>query len=476
MVNNLNNEINSQQNLMMNYPNPSSYQNPYQMEMNMQNYGNMGGNNMVYNPMMNNVNNYQPINYGQNYNNYPTNQFMIPNQNYMQNPQNQPQLISYGYPNQNNINNMNNLPIKLNNNNNNNNMYPPFSSNELPLINTPHSMLTDKNNSKRELDKKRAQSSKGRLIIEDKNIYNEQNSHYSRFSSTNQRDQNNSRTAHGYRQNANNYGNDIYKPYTLKEYKQISNQKIVLGSLGPNLGGEEWEKRQEKLRKQEEYSNNIKQTNKAILKPVKEAPQVLIEKQKKEKNETSKVHKANEYAKQVNLKQKNVYNPTNININVNNFNINENNHYNNGTINTSNTVNTNNTNLHSNVQNYLSSNANNANNTSIANNSVQNSNQEAYTSSHAIRQRKGSAKQRYDDNSDQINVNNNINYNYNQSNSNTNNNYSSNYSKLNIDNLKIDNKSAIDKGYEVSDDLRELEKQREQYLLKINEIKDSLLK
>ena len=53
-----------------------------------------------------------------------------------------------------------------------------------------------------------------------------------------------------------------YKPYTLKEYKESREiQSKVLtqvGGLGPNIGGEEWLKKKEKLDKMNEFGINVK--------------------------------------------------------------------------------------------------------------------------------------------------------------------------------------------------------------------------
>ena len=52
-----------------------------------------------------------------------------------------------------------------------------------------------------------------------------------------------------------------YKPYTLKDYKEIINVD-TLGGLWANIGTEEWEKKKEKMDKMSEYAKNIfKKTN-----------------------------------------------------------------------------------------------------------------------------------------------------------------------------------------------------------------------
>lgn len=55
------------------------------------------------------------------------------------------------------------------------------------------------------------------------------------------------------RQNIVDYG---YTPYTLKDYKKISND-VKLGKLGPNIGTEEWKKKRKKMKKMSEYGNKV---------------------------------------------------------------------------------------------------------------------------------------------------------------------------------------------------------------------------
>lgn len=48
-----------------------------------------------------------------------------------------------------------------------------------------------------------------------------------------------------------------YKPYSLKDYKKLENVKIELGRLGPNIGTKEWEEKQEKMKKMDQYANLV---------------------------------------------------------------------------------------------------------------------------------------------------------------------------------------------------------------------------
>ena len=47
-----------------------------------------------------------------------------------------------------------------------------------------------------------------------------------------------------------------YKPYTLKEFKEM-NKPVVLGKLGPNIGTKIWNEKKEKMERLKNYSNKI---------------------------------------------------------------------------------------------------------------------------------------------------------------------------------------------------------------------------
>jgi hypothetical protein len=113
-----------------------------------------------------------------------------------------------------------------------------------------------------------------------------------------------------------------FKPYSLKDYKQIASTKIVLGGLGANIGTKEWEEKQRKMKKMEEYASSVSK-NKIILKVKKEEPSQLIEKERKEKMDHSVRTKAYEYARLIRPKSKIHYNnedllDVNENKNINN--------------------------------------------------------------------------------------------------------------------------------------------------------------
>ena len=56
--------------------------------------------------------------------------------------------------------------------------------------------------------------------------------------------------------NRQNILDNGYKPYTLKDYKKISNE-VKLGKLGPNIGTEDWVKKRNRMKKMSEYGNKV---------------------------------------------------------------------------------------------------------------------------------------------------------------------------------------------------------------------------
>jgi len=148
------------------------------------------------------------------------------------------------------------------------------------------------NANKRDFDKIRSMSSnyKGDMSAMNENSKNENSSNSYAVQNTSSSNFNKKR--------GNSIGgtmvNGVYKPYNLDDYKKIANVKIELGSLGPNIGTKEWEERQEKMKKMEEYSNKVKE-NKMIFKLKKETPIELVEKEKIIKKENSNRNKAYKY-------------------------------------------------------------------------------------------------------------------------------------------------------------------------------------
>ena len=207
-------------------------------------------------------------------------------------------MNNYNYPYDNYIQGIGMIQQNPIINMNNKNQYNPVQIQMNPLltpISTDISNLTNEKLTKRELDKKRSLSSRYRAdmsaIHENSNYENSSN-----ISNTN----NISKTNNLYsKRSGSNVGNNniggIYKPYNLDDYKKISNVKIELGSLGPNIGTREWEERQEKMKKMEEYAIKIKSSNKMVIKLKKDTPVELVEKEKTIKKENSNRYKAYKY-------------------------------------------------------------------------------------------------------------------------------------------------------------------------------------
>ena len=98
---------------------------------------------------------------------------------------------------------------------------------------------------------------------------------------------------------SNNYGYIEFTPYTLKDYKELTRNPVVMGPLGANIGTKEWEMKRNKMKKMQSYSNNINKEHKGIISLKKDTPQDEIEKITKQKIENSNRYKAFEYGKLV---------------------------------------------------------------------------------------------------------------------------------------------------------------------------------
>ena len=288
-INQINPIINPQHNFIP--PNMNPYQaypfNPMQGYM----YGGLPPPNHMYNnPMI------QPY-----YNQFPNSQNYNSSPSLMYNPQQQINQIPYSK--QNNFLPNAQFPVKLINNNIQNDYNQPEQKSILNMNNRErlknkneanNSKLLEKNqrsfSSKAKYDKNINSSNLNNSNLRDQfsSIEKAQNTHPDSFSSN-------------YKQNNNkSLNNDIsYHPYSLKDYKELGNGKIVLGGLGPNIGTKEWEERLIKMKKIVEYSENIKKTQKVLLKPLKETPIDIIEREKKEKLESSSRNKAAEYGKKI---------------------------------------------------------------------------------------------------------------------------------------------------------------------------------
>ena len=98
---------------------------------------------------------------------------------------------------------------------------------------------------------------------------------------------------------SSNYDYIEFTPYTLKDYKELTRNPVVMGPLGANIGTKEWEMKRNKMKKMQSYSNNINKEHKGIISLKKDTPQDEIEKITKQKIENSNRYKAFEYGKLV---------------------------------------------------------------------------------------------------------------------------------------------------------------------------------
>ena len=98
---------------------------------------------------------------------------------------------------------------------------------------------------------------------------------------------------------SSNYDYIEFTPYTLKDYKELTRNPVVMGPVGANIGTKEWEMKRNKMKKMQSYSNNINKEHKGIISLKKDTPQDEIEKITKQKIENSNRYKAFEYGKLV---------------------------------------------------------------------------------------------------------------------------------------------------------------------------------
>lgn len=104
--------------------------------------------------------------------------------------------------------------------------------------------------------------------------------------------------------NCSRYVKGDYKPYSLKEYKELEKVGIVLGGLGPNIGTKDWEEKKDKMKKMEKYSNHVNSLSKMKVKKKKESLEELIQKEKQKKIRLSCRRKCYEYGKLVRPKSR----------------------------------------------------------------------------------------------------------------------------------------------------------------------------
>ena len=98
---------------------------------------------------------------------------------------------------------------------------------------------------------------------------------------------------------ANNRQNIIahgYTPYTLKDYKKISNN-VKLGKLGPNIGTEDWFEKKNRMQKMSEYGNKVIFEGRGCKKKLTESAEVRHRRLQEIKNLNGKWNIINEYSK-----------------------------------------------------------------------------------------------------------------------------------------------------------------------------------
>ena len=282
---------------------------------------------------MSNINPVQPIqnyntnNYNNNYNMnqmYPMNPMYPMNQMNPINPMN-----PYPYWNQNNQ--MNNRNMYENSKKNNNMNY----NNNNPIVRNAQ-MILNNNNMNNNMNKninglkhnKKSQSAKS---INNNNINYNNNNNYMYNNNMN----NNNRSPPQQFKKLKDYQFMEFHPYTLKDYKELTRNPVVMGPLGANIGTKEWEQKRNKMKKMMNYSNNLNKEHKGIRSLKKDTPKDEIEKLTKEKIEKSIRHRTYEYGKLIRTgKYKEDYEEKDFNqFNNNNLNVipenQENDYYNN---------------------------------------------------------------------------------------------------------------------------------------------------
>ena len=99
------------------------------------------------------------------------------------------------------------------------------------------------------------------------------------------------------RQNVVDYG---YTPYTLNDYKKITND-VKLGKLGPNIGTEEWNQKRQKMKKMSEYGNRVIHEGKGCYVKLHESADERHKRLQEMKSLNGKWNIINEYSKNLAL-------------------------------------------------------------------------------------------------------------------------------------------------------------------------------
>ena len=190
-----------------------------------------------------------------------------------------------------------NTNLYMNNNIQPNNIYPPYQFYYFPNNNqnvfNPHLIQNNYPNKENNKISNNPTNKKKLRPISAQNISNNNRSYL-----TNNNNNITNLTLNN-KSNMTNINRYEYKPYTLKDYKEIMNVD-TLGGLGANIGTEDWNKKKEKMDKMSEYAKNIfKKTKTAKNKST-------IKNKKKEEISTRK--RANEYSKLIRPKSSGHFN------------------------------------------------------------------------------------------------------------------------------------------------------------------------
>ena len=131
------------------------------------------------------------------------------------------------------------------------------------------------------------------------NMYNQMNNQYNNMNMKNNNSAKTPNTKKRIIKKENDFQYMEFHPYTLKDYKELTRNPVVMGPLGANIGTKEWEIKRNKMKKMQNYSNNINKEHKGITSLKKDTPKDEIEKLTKQKIENSIRHRAYEYSKLV---------------------------------------------------------------------------------------------------------------------------------------------------------------------------------
>jgi len=242
-----------------------------------------------------------PIN--QNQNQIYSNQIqMIPQQNQYNN-----QMLYNNLQQQNN----NMMGMKQSGNNYENSKNKNNINNNNPMVRNAKMILDNNNMNINKKKREKAKSAKKIYGNNNNNIgmmnnspqmYNNQmmNGPYNGMN-MNLKNNNNARTPNMNKRikKTNDYQYMEFHPYTLKDYKELTRNPVVMGPLGANIGTKEWETKRNKMKKMQNYSNNINKEHKGITSLKKDTPKDEIEKLTKQKIEKSIRHRTYEYGKLV---------------------------------------------------------------------------------------------------------------------------------------------------------------------------------